>query len=162
LINNLYISCFFQTAGRYHININQHSNISRRLTMSFYINTTPYQLARRWAARAQTADSARPLAVDVMDQGEEFVLTAFVPGLQAENLNIQIVDDALSIEGEFSQHEGEFLMSELPAGAFRRTLRLPTALDAEKAAASIENGILTLRVPKAESARPRTIKVASK
>jgi HSP20 family protein len=53
-------------------------------------------------------------------------------------------------------------MSELPAGAFRRTLRLPTELDAEKAVASIENGVLTLRVPKAESAKPKSIKVISK
>jgi len=85
-----------------------------------------------------------------------------VPGLKAEDLKIEIVEDALSIEGEFGQHEGEYLMSELPAGTFRRTLRLPSELDAEKAAASIENGILTLRVPKAESARPKTIKVVTK
>jgi HSP20 family protein len=130
--------------------------------MSFYINTTPYHLARRWAARAQNTVDVRPLAVDIADTGEEFVLTAFVPGLQAENLNIQIVEDALSIEGEFGQHDGEFLMSELPAGQFRRTLRLPSALDADKADASIENGILTLRLPKAESARPKTVKIASK
>ncbi len=130
--------------------------------MSFYISTTPYHLARRWAAQNQNTDYARPLAVDIADKGDEFVLTAFVPGLKAENLNIQIVEDALSIEGEFGQHEGEYLMSELPAGAFRRTLRLPTTLDADKAAATIDNGILTLRVPKAESARPKTVKVASK
>jgi len=130
--------------------------------MSFYISSTPYHMARRWATRAQNPDSVRPLAVDIADKGEEFVLTAFVPGLQAENLNIQIVEDALSIEGEFGQHEGEFLMSELPMGAFRRTLRLPTVLDAEKADASIENGVLTLRLPKAESSRPKTVKVASK
>jgi HSP20 family protein len=130
--------------------------------MSFYISTTPYNLARRWAARAQNPAYVHPLAVDITDKGEEFVLTAFVPGLLSENLNIQIVEDALSIEGEFGQHEGEYLMSELPAGSFRRTLRLPTALDAEKAEAQIENGILTLRLPKAESARPKTIKVASK
>jgi HSP20 family protein len=77
-------------------------------------------------------------------------------------LNIQIIEDTLSIEGEYGQHEGETLMSELPAGSFRRTLRLPAVLDVEKAEAHIENGVLTLRVPKAESARPKTIKVASK
>ena len=130
--------------------------------MSFYISTTPYQFARRWAARTQNEVANRPLPVDIRDEGEEYVLNAFVPGLKAEDLNIQIVDDALSIEGEFGQHEGEYLMSELPAGAFRRTLRLPTELDADKTVASIENGVLTLRVPKAESARPKSIKVVSK
>jgi HSP20 family protein len=44
----------------------------------------------------------------------------------------------------------------------RRALRLPAQLDAEKAEAKIENGVLTLRIPKAESARPRVIKVAAK
>lgn len=131
--------------------------------MSFYVTTTPYHLARRWAAaRSQTPTAIQPLPVDLRSEGEEFVLTAYVPGLKAENLKIEIVDDLLSIEGEFGQHEGEYLMSELPAGAFRRTLRLPTELDAEKTVASIENGILTLRVPKAESARPKSIKVVSK
>ena len=130
--------------------------------MSFYFNTTPYHLARRWAAQAQNLDTTRPLPVDIRDTGEEFVLNAYVPGMKAEELNIQIVDDALSIEGQFGQHEGEYLMSELPACSFRRTLRLPTALDADKASASIDNGILTLRIPKAESARPKTIKVAVK
>ena len=131
--------------------------------MSFYISTTPYtHLARRWAASVQNLETTRPLPVDIRDAGEEYVLNAYVPGLKAEDLNIQIVDDALSIEGKFGQHEGEYLMSELPSGAFRRTLRLPVALDTEKVEAVIENGILTLRIPKAETSRPKTIKVASK
>ena len=130
--------------------------------MSFYVTTTPYHLARRWAARAQNMDATRSLPVDIRDEGEEYILTAYVPGMKAENLNIQVIEDALSIEGEFGQHEGEYLMSELPSGAFRRTLRLPTELDADKTVASIENGVLTLRVPKAESSRPKSIKVVSK
>ncbi len=129
--------------------------------MTFYISNHPYRMARRWAANANELESARPLPVDILDEDNAYVLKAFVPGLQAEDLNIQILEDVLSIEGKFSQHEGEALMSELPAGAFRRSLRLPAALDAEKAEAKIENGVLTLRVPKAESARPKIIKVAA-
>jgi len=98
--------------------------------MSLYISTTPYQLPR-WAPALKTKLQPVP-AVDIRDEGEEYILNAYVPGLKAEELNIQIVEDALSIEGEFGQHEGEYLMSELPAGAFRRTLRLPTELDADK------------------------------
>jgi HSP20 family protein len=129
--------------------------------MSLYF-TTPYRFARRWAVRPMTEAADRPLPVDIRDEGEGYLLTAYVPGLKAEDLNIQIVDDALSIEGQFSQHEGEYLMSELPSGAFRRTLRLPSELDADKAVANIENGVLTLRIPKAESAKPKSIKVVSK
>lgn len=130
--------------------------------MSFYVTTTRDHFARRWAARSQALPAAYPLPVDLRSEGEDYLLTAFVPGLKAEDLKIEIVDDALSIEGTLAQHEGEYLMSELPAGTFRRTLRLPSELDAEKTSASIENGILTLRVPKAESARPKSIKVVSK
>jgi HSP20 family protein len=130
--------------------------------MTYYLTTYPYRMARRWVTRNQDWNEASPLPVDVQDEGEAYLLTAFVPGLQAADLNIQIIEDTLSIEGAYSQHEGEALMSELPAGTFRRTLRLPAALDAEKAEARIENGVLSLRMPKAESARPKIIKVAAK
>lgn len=128
----------------------------------FYITAAPSRAPRRWAARPAEANAPRALPVDVREQDEAYLLTAYVPGLKAEDLNIQIIEDTLSIEGEYGQHEGQALMSELPAGAFRRALRLPALLDAAKAEANIENGILTLRIPKAESARPRVIKVISK
>jgi HSP20 family protein len=130
--------------------------------MSFYVSTNPYFLTRRLANRVQAQDVVHSLPVDIRDDGEAFTLTAFVPGLKAEDLNIQIIDDALSIEGKFGNQDGEYLLSELPGGTFRRTLRLPTALDADKTEASIENGILTLRVPRSEAARPKNIPVASK
>ena len=130
--------------------------------MTFYVSTNPYFLTRRMAARTQTQDAVRSLPVDVRDDGEVFTLTAFVPGLKAEDLNIQVIDDALSIEGKYGNQDGEFMLNELPAGAFRRTLRLPTPLDAENTNASIENGILTLRVPRSEAARPKNIPVSSK
>lgn len=130
--------------------------------MSYYVSTNPYYLTRRWATRAQTQDAVRSLPVDVRDDGEAFILTAYVPGLKAEELIIQIIDDALSIEGKYGNLEGEYLLSELPTGAFRRTLRLPTPLDADKAVASIENGLLTLRLPRSEAVRPKNIPIASK
>jgi HSP20 family protein len=129
--------------------------------MTFYLSTYPRQLTRRWETRTQYPEGTRALPVDVRDEDEAFVLTAFVPGLTAEQLNIQVLDEAVSIEGEYNRDESETLLSELPSGAFRRTLRLPTELDAEKVEASIENGVLTLRLPKAESARPKVIKVAA-
>ena len=131
--------------------------------MTFYVSTHPYNMARRWAAaQEQAQNAALPLPVDVRDDGEAYTLTAYVPGLKAENLNIQIVEDTLSIEGTFGNQEGEYLLSELPAGNFRRSLRLPALLDSEKTEANLENGILTLRVPRTESAKPRNIPVSSK
>ena len=77
-------------------------------------------------------------------------------------LNIQVLDDVLRIEGELPSDENEYLLQELPNGSFRRELRLPSALDSEKVEAKIADGILTLRLPKAESAKPRKIKIVSK
>ena len=130
--------------------------------MTFYLSTYPRHLTRRWEIR-DTEAQQEPLAlpVDVREEDDAYVLTAFVPGLTAEQLNIQILDDTLSIEGEYKHEQAEYALSELPSGAFRRTLRLASELDAEKAEAKIDNGVLSLRLPKAESARPKVIKVAA-
>lgn len=128
--------------------------------MTFYISTNPYQTLRRWTVN-NTVPEARSLPVDIRDDEDAYLLTAFVPGLTAEALNIQVLDDTVSVEGEYPTDENQYVLSELPTGAFRRTLRLPTELDADKAEAKIDNGILTLRLPKAESARPKVIKVAA-
>ena len=126
--------------------------------MSYYITTNPYTL-RRWTVN-NAAPEARSLPVDIRDEEDAYLLTAFVPGLTAEALNIQVLDDTVSVEGEYQPDENQYLLSELPSGPFRRTLRLPTELNADQAEAKIENGVLTLRLPKAESARPKVIKVA--
>jgi HSP20 family protein len=132
--------------------------------MTFYVSPYPYRMARRWARQAAYCEADRDLtlAVDVRDETEAFVLSALVPGLKAEDLDIQILEDVVSIEGEFKPDENEYLLRELPHGSFRRSLRLPAAVDAEKAEAKISDGVLTLRLPKAESARPKTIKINAK
>jgi HSP20 family protein len=85
-----------------------------------------------------------------------------VPGLKSEDLNIQVLEDVLRIEGEYKQDESEYLLRELPNGSFTRTLRLPAAIEAESVEAKIADGVLTLRLPKAESARPKKIQVTAK
>ncbi len=105
------------------------------------------------------------LAVDVTNSEEGYTIKALVPGLNAEDLNIEVLNNTVTIRGEFKSWEKEdekYLVSELPCGSFSRVLTLPTTLDAAKAEASIENGVLTFWVPKAEAHRPKTIKVAAK
>ena len=130
--------------------------------MTFYAYPFPHRMARRWVAAGDQPQSARFLAVNIRDDEDAFVLTALVPGLKADDLNIQVLDDVLRIEGEFPADENEYLLQELPNGSFRRELRLPSALESEKVEAKIADGILTLRLPKAESAKPKRIKIASK
>ena len=134
--------------------------------MNYYIapNHINHRMARRLMAQAANCESDRDyrLAVNIQGNEDQFILSALVPGLKAEDLNIQILEDVVTIEGEYKQDDSEFLMRELPQGSFRRSLRLPSAVDAKKAEAKIEEGVLTLSLPKAESAKPRTIKVSAK
>lgn len=130
--------------------------------MTFYAYALPHRMARRWMAYSDRAQGPRQLPVNVRDEGEAFVLTALVPGLKAEDVQIQVLEDVVQIRGELAADENEYLLHEIPGGAFRRELELPSAVEAEKVEARIADGILTLRLPKAESTRPKTIKVAAK
>ena len=129
--------------------------------MTYYFSPYPYRMARRWAlAEDNRRDFSLP--VDIREEDEAFLLNALVPGLKAADLNIRVLDDVVSIEGEFKADENQYLVREMPHGSFSRTLRLSVPLDAEKAEAKITEGVLTLRLPKAEAARPKVIQVAAK
>jgi HSP20 family protein len=125
--------------------------------MTLYIQPYPFQRAAR---RFVEQPRQRSLGVNIREEDEAYILSALVPGLKAEDLNIQILEDVVSIEGEYKAQEAEFLLNELPSGSFRRTLRLPNEVDSEKVEAKIADGVLTLTLPKAESARPKKIKIA--
>ena len=132
--------------------------------MTFYIQPYPYRrhIARRMAAANGGSSREHFLRVNVRDEEEAYVLSALVPGLTADDLNIQVLEDVVHIEGEYQANEEDYLLRELPGGSFRRSLRMPAEIDAEHVEAKIADGVLTLRLPKAESARPKKIKIAVK
>jgi len=126
--------------------------------MTVYLQTYPYRrMARRWAENHE-----QTLGINVREEDEAYVLSALVPGLKSDDLNIHVLEDVVRIEGEFKADESNYLVREIPGGSFSRTLRLPAPIDAEHVEADITDGILTLRLPKAESARPKQIKIKSK
>ncbi len=125
--------------------------------MTLYIQPYPYRhLTRRWAQQPEY----RPLGVNIREQEDAYLLSALVPGLKAEDLNIQALENVISIEGEYRADETEYLLNELPNGAFRRTLKMPADIQADKIEAKINDGVLTLRLPKAESAKPKRINIS--
>ena len=134
--------------------------------MTFYLHPYPFDFAQgkpyRHTARRWSGNDQRALGVNVREEDEAFVLSALVPGLKAEDLNVQVLDDVLRIEGEYKADESRYLVRELPHGSFTRTLRLPASVDADQVEAKITDGVLTLRLPKAESARPKKIKITSR
>jgi HSP20 family protein len=102
------------------------------------------------------------LSVDVEAQDDDYIISALVPGLEPDDINVEVINNTVSIRGEFKGSDKEdvkFLVCELPEGRFSRVITLPTALDPAKAEANLKNGIFTLRVPKAEAHRPKSIKV---
>ncbi len=129
--------------------------------MTLYIQPYPFRrMARRWMAANNEPVLERALGVNIREEDEAYTLSALVPGLKAEDLNIQVLDDVLRIEGEYKAEEAEYLLRELPSGSFTRTLRLPAAIEADHVEAKIADGVLTLKLPKAESARPKKINVS--
>jgi HSP20 family protein len=109
-----------------------------------------------------TSEREMLLAVDVLSDPDAFIINAFVPGLSADDLNIEILNNTVAIRGEFksaASEDARYMTCELPAGNFARVLTLPVEVDASKAEANIRNGLLMLRVPKAEAVRPKSIKV---
>jgi HSP20 family protein len=117
--------------------------------------------------RPYVADErAYALPLDVIAKDDEYVITAAVPGLEADDLSVEVLGETVTIRGEIkSEQNGEqdgYLLQERRYGKFSRTLNFPVELDGAKAEASVENGVLTLRVPKAETARPKTIKVKAR
>lgn len=104
------------------------------------------------------------LAVDVQGADESYTITALVPSLTADDLDIEVLNNTVTIRGEFkscAQENSKYLLCELPSGNFSRVIALPTAVDAAKIEANIKDGVLTLNVPKAEAHRPKAIKVKS-
>jgi len=102
--------------------------------------------------------------VDVRADENGYVISAFLPGITAEDLDIQVVNNTVTIKGEIKldRNEGEhYLIAERPSGRFYRSIELPDDLDSEKAEADLRNGVLTLNVPKSEMSRPRKIKISN-
>jgi HSP20 family protein len=105
----------------------------------------------------------RRLPLDVTEDEEGYVVTATVAGINAEDINITIEDNVLTIKGESAREdeteEETYLLRERCLGTFGRSIRFPMDVDAEAVEAHYENGILTLNVPKVEEVKPKRIAV---
>jgi len=106
------------------------------------------------------------LAIDMVEHDNDIVVKASVPGFKPEEIDISVVSDVLTIKGEHKVEKKEekenYLLKELKYGAMHRSLRLPTAVQADKAQAEFENGMLVLTLPKAEAVKPKQIKIMAK
>lgn len=106
------------------------------------------------------------LGLDVMETNDSFVIKAAIPGVDPADVDISVEDDVLTIKGEFEHkeesQESQYLRRELRYGSFQRALRLPPTVDADRAQADFEHGMLRLTLPKKPEARARSIKITPK
>lgn len=100
--------------------------------------------------------------VDIYEDETGFTLTADLPGVSKERLGVKVNGDNLLIEGGVSvpaPQDMELLYAEILASNYRRSFTLSRELDASKIEANLKDGVLKLRIPKAEEARPRKIEI---
>ena len=131
--------------------------------MSMYIK--PYnRYQRRPVYHWGSVESDIHVPIDVIAEDGSYLIEMIIPGLEPDDVEIEIVEKTIDIHGEFLAADADmkYLRKERPTGKFRRVIRLPKLLDMEKSDANLENGILSLRVPVAEEALPKTIKIKAK
>lgn len=105
------------------------------------------------------------LALDVVENKDDFVVKASLPGIKPEDLEITYTDNALTIKGEIKEEEekedSQYHLRERRYGTFSRTIALPQGVKADAIEASYDAGVLTLRLPKSEEIKPKRISVKS-
>lgn len=118
----------------------------------------------RWGLVAPL--SAANLAIDMFETKDEVVVKAALPGVKPEEVEVTITGNTLTISGESNEEsevkEKDYIRKERRFGSFTRSVTLPNGLKADKAEAAFENGVLTLKVPKSEEVKPKSIKIKSK
>jgi len=103
-------------------------------------------------------------AVDIKEDAESYTVILEVPGVKQENLNISLQDNVLTIRGHKEQkqeQEGQYRRVECSYGSFARSLSLPRNVDGSDVSANLHDGVLEVRLPKHEAAKPRQIQIGT-
>jgi HSP20 family protein len=111
---------------------------------------------RHWSSGAWTPP------VDLYDTGHALVLRAELPGCTKEDLSIELKEQTLTLRGErkpAAEGQEQYHRRECACGPFQRAFFLPTTIDQEQVTASFKDGILELRLPKSEAAKPKRIAI---
>ena len=115
------------------------------------------------ARLGQGGGRVRAPALDISERKDAYLVTVEVPGVTADDLDITLEDGLLTIQGErqfaSESSERQYHRVERRYGSFRRSITLPSQVQADAIEASFENGVLEVVVPKAEEAKPKKITV---
>ncbi len=125
-------------------------------------------MGRPFFAGAEPAATAWPIPMDVQRNDRQLTVAATLPGFDKDDVDVSISPDrVLSIKASRqteTEHQGDeceykYLMRERRTGSFQRALRLPADLDLEQAAVALNNGVLTVTLPVAETAQTRRLTI---
>ena len=123
-------------------------------------------LTRPFSSMREGGSSWSSLPIDMYQTDNEVVVKAALPGIKADEVQINVTGDILTIKGETRQVDEKkdkaWHIREQRWGAFERSITLPTAVKFDQAKAEFENGILTITLPKSEQAKPKTITIKPK
>lgn len=110
------------------------------------------------------ADGAVGLPLDITTTTDALTVDAALPGIRPEDVEITVEDGTLTIRAESrserQEADGEVLVSEIRRGSMSRAVALPSGLEPDKASATFEHGVLHLTIPRAESVKPRQIRIS--
>jgi len=124
----------------------------------------PFRWESPWLAELGLPFEGKLPKIDVIDRDAEVLVRAQVPGVKKEDLEVSITGDTVTIKGQTAREEkeekGEYFRCEISRGAFTRTIRLPAAVKSEGALTEFKEGVLEIKLPKAEQAQRRLLKVA--
>jgi HSP20 family protein len=105
-------------------------------------------------------------AMDLVEEGDQLVLRADLPGLPEDDVSIEVKDNVLTISGERKAEDEEkregYHRVERAFGSFARSLTLPEGVDADKVEASFDRGVLEVRIPKPEERKPRRVAIGTR
>lgn len=154
-------------ATRFPVSSVAHDVVSLRQVMDRVLSESlaPGRTRTVWSSNKSSRAQAQ-IALDVYTTDDQATVLAAVPGVDPEQIDITIDKNTLTLKGEFANSAraedattATWYLHELPWGSFQRSLTLPWEIDVDAAEATFDHGLLRLTLPKAQSARPRQIRV---
>lgn len=105
-------------------------------------------------------------AVDMYQTDTDVVVKASLPGMKSEDVDISVTGDVITLKGEHKEEhemsEENYFRKEMRYGSFTRSLPIPVPVNVDKAEAEFQDGVLTVKMPKTEESKPKTVKVKGK
>ena len=131
------------------------------------LNSLQYELdrvfGRTWDVSASDTSRTWVPSTEISSDDDGCTVRMALPGVDPKDVDVELAENVLTVKGErkIKTNDENSYVSEFGHGAFTRSFRLPTNIDAEKVVANFEHGMLELRLPLAEAAKPRQIRVTS-